>query len=95
MKNYRATLADAEVWDRGKRPKLCYRTVNVKLPLRVARKLQLKWSPRKIAGWLKQQYPDDETMHVSCEMTYHGSFIQTRRVLKAELKKHLRTRRMM
>jgi IS30 family transposase len=44
---------------------------------------------------LKLQYPDDETMQVSHETIYRSLFIQARGVLKAELMKHLRTRRIM
>ncbi|MDR5777506.1 MULTISPECIES: IS30 family transposase [unclassified Caballeronia] len=95
LNNYRAALADASAWDRAKRPKRCRLAVNAKLRRLVARKLQLKWAPQQIAGWLKQQYPDDESMQVSHETIYRSLFIQTRGVLKAELMKHLRTRRMM
>ena len=95
LNKYRATLADAKAWDQATRPKPCRLAGNVKLRRLVARKLQLKWAPQQIAGWLKQQYPDDETMQVSHETIYRSLFIQARGVLKAELMKHLRTRRMM
>jgi IS30 family transposase len=95
LSKYRATLADAQAWDRAKRPKPCRLAVNVKLLRLVARKLQLKWAPQQIAGWLKRQYPDDEKMQVSHETIYRSLFIQARGVLKAELMKYLRTRRMM
>ena len=65
LNKYRATLADAKAWDRAKRPKPCRLVGNLKLRRLVARKLQLKWASQQIAGWLKQQYPDDETMQVS------------------------------
>ena len=55
----------------------------------------MNWAPQQIAGWLKQQYPDDETMQVSHETIYRSLFIQARGVLKAELMKHLRSRRLM
>ena len=95
LNKYRAALADARAWDSARRPKPCRLAVNAKLCRLVARKLQLKWAPQQIAGWLKQQYPDDETMQVSHETIYRSLFIQARGVLKAELMKHLRTRRMM
>jgi|SRR5580700_7903069 IS30 family transposase len=36
----------------------------------VASKLVLDWSPEQISGWLKTQYPDDESMRVSHETIY-------------------------
>jgi IS30 family transposase len=51
----------------------------------VAEKLQLEWSPRQIAGWLKYQYPDDETYQVSHQTIYLTLFIQARGALKKEL----------
>ncbi|WP_081081548.1 IS30 family transposase [Burkholderia stagnalis] len=95
LSGYRATSADVRAWELAKRPKPCRLAVNGKLRRLVARKLQLKWAPQQIAGWLKLQYPDDETMQVSHETIYRSLFIQARGVLKAELMKHLRTRRMM
>lgn len=33
----------------------------------VASKLVLDWSPEQISGWLKDELPDDESVHVSHE----------------------------
>jgi transposase, IS30 family len=53
----------------------------------------LDWSPEQISGWLKNQFPQDETMHVSHETIYRSLFIQARGALKQELVRHLRTQR--
>jgi IS30 family transposase len=44
----------------------------------VASKLILDWSPEQISGWLKLQYPDDESLRVSHETIYRSLFIQAR-----------------
>jgi IS30 family transposase len=59
----------------------------------VASKLMLDWSPEQISGWLKIQYPEDESMRVSHETIYRSLFIQARGVLKKELIQHLRSKR--
>jgi IS30 family transposase len=93
--HYRATVADKAAWDRAHRPKTCKLVQNPALARIVASKLQLEWSPRQIAGWLKRTYPDDETYQVSHETIYRTLFIQARGALKKELLQHLRrTRRM-
>jgi IS30 family transposase len=61
----------------------------------VASKLVLDWSPEQISGWLKTQYPDDESMRVSHEAIYRSLFLQARGVLKQELMEHLRSKRRM
>jgi IS30 family transposase len=61
----------------------------------VASKLILDWSPEQISGWLKTQYPNDESLRVSHETIYRSLFIQARGVLKKELMGHLRTKRRM
>jgi IS30 family transposase len=92
---YRANVADQAAWDRAHRPKTCKLARNPALARIVASKLQLEWSPRQIAGWLKRPYPDDETYQVSHETIYRTLFIQARGALKKELLQHLRrTRRM-
>jgi IS30 family transposase len=61
----------------------------------VASKLILDWSPEQISGWLKSQYPHNESMRVSHETIYRSLFIQARGVLKKELMDHLRSKRRM
>jgi IS30 family transposase len=46
-----------------------------------------------VSGWLKIQYPDDESMRASHETIYRSLFIQARGVLKKELIGHLRSKR--
>ncbi len=93
--HYRASEADVRAWDRARRPKPCRLAVHRLLNQAVASKLKLDWSPEQIAGWLKLQFPDDESMRVSHETIYRSLFIQARGVLKKELMEHLRSRRMM
>jgi IS30 family transposase len=61
----------------------CLLAVNRKLRDIVASKLILDWSPEQISGWLKTQYPDDESMRVSHETIYRSFFIQARGELLA------------
>ena len=79
----------------GLRPKRCLLAMNRKLRDLVASKLLLDWSPEQISGWLKKQYPDDESMRVSHETIYRSLFIQARGVLKKELLDQLRSKRNM
>jgi IS30 family transposase len=92
---YRAHVADHHAWDSALRPKKCLLAVNRKLRNIVASKLILDWSPEQISGWLKTEYPDDESMTVSHETIYRSLFIQARGVLKKELLDHLRSKRRM
>jgi IS30 family transposase len=61
----------------------------------VAKKLRLEWSPEQISGWSKRSYPQVEEMQISHETVYRSLFVQARGVLKTELVRYLRTRRMM
>src|ERR1700727_420673 len=92
---YRAHEADDHAWDWALRPKKCLLSANRKLRDIVASKLILDWSPEQISGWLRSQYPDDESMRVSHETIYRSLFIQTRGVLKKELLDYLRSKRHM
>src|SRR6202165_2774816 len=89
----RATEADQQAWESALRPKRCLLAMHVKLQEIVAGKLILDWSPEQISGWLKTQYPEDESMRVSHETIYRSLFIQARGVLKKELIQHLRFKR--
>jgi IS30 family transposase len=90
---YRASEADQQAWQSVLRPKTCRLAVHSKLRKIVASKLMLDWSPKQISGWLKNQYPEDESLRVSHETIYRSLFIQARGVLKKELIQHLRTKR--
>jgi len=92
---YRAHAADGQAWDAALRPKKCLLAINRKLRNMVASKLILDWSPEQISGWLKTQYPHDESLRVSHETIYRSLFIQARGVLKKELREHLRSKRRM
>ena len=64
---YRANRAEKAAWERALRPKRCKLAGRAELIKVIARKLQRKWSPEQIAGWLKRRYPGDERYHVSHE----------------------------
>ena len=90
---YRANEADAQAWKSALRPKPCLLAIHEKLQDIVASKLMLDWSPEQVSGWLKTQYPHDESVRVSHETIYRSLFIQVRGVLKKELVGHLRSKR--
>ena len=58
---YRANQADQQAWESALRPKPCLLATHNKLQEIVASKLMLDWSPEQISGWLKRQYPNDES----------------------------------
>ena len=90
---YRATRSDQAAWDRALRPKPCKLACCPSLARTVSARLQRKWSPEQIAGWLKRTYPGEAHNQVSHETIYRSLFIQARGVLKKELLQHLRARR--
>ena len=92
-RDYRATQANKNAWDRALRPKPCKLVRNRKLCQRVESKLRLKWSPEQIAGWLKRENPGDDWNQVSHETIYRSLFIQARGALKKELQDYLRSKR--
>src|SRR5208282_1618177 len=92
---YRAHDADRRAWVSALRPQKCLLAWNRKLRNTVASKLILDWSPEQISGWLKNHYPNNESMRVSHETIYRSLFIQARGVLKKELIDHLRSKRRM
>ena len=87
--------ADGPAWESALRPKKCLLALHLKLRELVASKLILDWSPKQISGWLKTEYPKDESMRVSHETIYRSLFIQARGALKKELMEHLRSKRRM
>jgi IS30 family transposase len=90
---YRAVDAEKEAWKRAKRQKPLLLASNIELKKLVTSKLLEDWSPEQISGWLKIQFPDDESLRVSHETIYRSLFIQTRGLFQKEMRKHLRTKR--
>jgi len=90
---YRASEADQLAWQSALRPKPCLLATHSHLRELVAGKLMQDWSPQQIAGWLKMEYPNNESLRVSHETIYRSLFIQARGALKQELVRHLRSKR--
>ena len=90
---YRASEADPLAWQSALRPKPCLLATHSHLRELVAGKLMQDWSPQQIAGWLKMEYPNNESLRVSHETIYRSLFIQARGALKQELVRYLRSKR--
>jgi IS30 family transposase len=76
-----------------RRPKPSKLAGNVELRAIVEAKLELRWSPAQIAGWLGENFPDDPEMRVSHETIYLSLFVQSKGALRKELTRFLRTGR--
>jgi IS30 family transposase len=92
---YRALVADRAAWELACRPKPSRLTGCARLGAVVEEKLEVRWSPEQIAGWLARQFPDQAEMQVSHESIYRSLFVQSRGALRKELTRHLRTKRAM
>jgi IS30 family transposase len=92
---YRALVADRAAWELACRPKPSRLTGCARLGAVVEEKLEVRWSPEQIAGWLARQFPDQAEMQVSHETIYRSLFVQSRGALRKELTRHLRTKRAM
>ena len=88
---YRAQDADRMAWRRARRPKASKLAGDARLRAVVESKLELKWSPEQIAGWLPEAYPGDEAMRISHETIYLSLFVQSRGALRHELTRQLRS----
>ena len=93
--SYRALGAQERAMRCARRPKLCLLAQRPELQALVAAKLEQKWSPQQIAGWLKRSHGQERTMQVSHETIYKSLFIQARGVLRRELLGALRSRKLM
>ena len=92
---YRALPADRGAQRRALRPKRAKLAQCRRLRSVVERKLEARWSPQQISGWLAEQYPNDPEMRVSHETIYQSLFVQSRGALRKELHACLRTGRAM
>src|SRR2546423_1758368 len=91
--SYRAAEADVAAVRRRRRPKPGKLALSSGLRAEVEARLHLDWSPKQISAWLKREYSDNPQMQISHETIYVSLYVQGRGSLRAELTKHLRTRR--
>ena len=87
---YRATHADQMAWQNASRPKPCKLAASPVLCDFITEKLQHKWSPQQISGWLSRHWVDNKDMQISHESIYKSLYLQARGVLKKELMQQLR-----
>ena len=88
---YRACRADKTAGQRAHRPKPAKLTSCARLRTVVEAKLELRWSPQQISGWLVEEFPDEPEMRVSHETIYVSLFVQSRGALRKELTRYLRS----
>jgi IS30 family transposase len=93
VSRYRAHRSERRALRLAHRPKPAKLAVNAELREIVEAKLELRWSPQQISGWLKLTYPDEPEMRVSHESIYLSLFVQSRGALRKELTGYLRTGR--
>ncbi len=89
-RRYRACTAERTALRRQRRPKAAKLATCERLRAVVETKLELRWSPEQISGWLVREYPDDPEMRVSHETIYLSLFVQSRGALRRELTRYLR-----
>lgn len=89
-RRYRAVVADRAALKRARRPKPAKLSVHPELCALVESKLELRWSPQQISGWLSETFPDRPEMQVSHETIYLSLFVQSRGALRKELTRYLR-----
>jgi len=87
---YRACMADKAALRRMRRPKPAKLAECERLRGVVEAKLELRWSPQQISGWLVGAFPDEPEMRVSHETIYLSLFVQSRGALRKELTRYLR-----
>ena len=90
-RRYRACPADKAAVRRLCRPKPSKLMACPRLRAVVEAKLELRWSPQQISGWLVETFPDDPEMRVSHETIYLSLFVQSRGALRKELTRCLRS----
>jgi IS30 family transposase len=91
--SYRAWRAEEQFLRKSSRPKTPKLARSSALRAQVEKGLANFWSPEQISAYLRREFPDDPTMHVSHETIYRSLYVQGRGALRAELKKYLRSGR--
>jgi IS30 family transposase len=92
---YRALAADRAAWARGCRPKPTKLGRWPGLRSMVEDKLELRWSPEQISGWLRRRFPTETVMQCRTRRSTGRLFVQARGDLRHELTRCQRTKRAM
>ena len=87
---YRALAADADAFERARRPKVSKLAANAELAGVVAAKLDEDWSPQQIAEWLRREHPGDAGRWVSHESIYRDVYMPSRKAFDARMFHRLR-----
>src|SRR4051812_35951056 len=87
-RGYRACRADKAAVGRLRRAKPSKLATCPRLRAVVEERLELRWSPQQISGWLVDEFPDDPEMRVSHETIYVSLFVQSRGALRKELARY-------
>jgi IS30 family transposase len=92
---YKAVDADNRARRMAKRPKLGILELNSALRRLVMSKLELKWSPEQISGWLSIEFSRSKQMQVSHETIYKSMYVRAKGVIHHAFTQHLRRSRPM
>ena len=92
---YKAVDADIRAKRMAKHPKPGVLEINLELKQVVMSKLELKWSPEQISGWLGVEYSRRKSMQVSHETIYKSLYVCSKGVIHHSFTKHLRRSRPM
>ncbi|MBD3126266.1 IS30 family transposase, partial [Citrobacter braakii] len=87
---YKAVDANNRANRMAKRPKPCLLDQNMPLRELVLEKLEMKWSPEQISGWLRRTKPRQKTLRISPETIYKTLYFRSREALHHLNVQHLR-----
>ena len=89
-RHYKAVDADNRAKRMAKRPKPGVLELNSELRQVVMSKLELKWSPEQISGWLSVEYSRRKHMRVSHETIYKSIYVRAKGVINHSFSQYLR-----
>ncbi|MEF1241257.1 helix-turn-helix domain-containing protein, partial [Vibrio campbellii] len=92
---YKAVDADNRAKRMAKRPKLGVLERNPELRKIIMAKLELKWSPEQISGWLSVEYSRRKHMQVSHETIYKSIYVRAKSIIHHSFTQYLRRGRPM
>lgn len=92
---YKAVDADNRAKRMAKHPKLGVLERNPELRKIIMAKLELKWSPEQISGWLGVEYSRRKHMQVSHETIYKSIYVRAKSVIHHSFTQYLRRGRPM